>query len=371
MVNDLIQKIQISLISQKVAEKISCSIPSGAVTSVFDRSFNIEGHDKFLINIGSSNLQPTPRSILLPGRNFLEILSKVRLGMTALLSRKKIDFPDLKIRLLTDNARTFNAKVILPNNVMLDSRVYGNLIKATEQIESRRRMETERLFSPLSGYFIYKAISTGYFMGENGNRDCGRELETNNDLLQLKKALWDRIDTFLKYVVQQRLDDSVDKALSIVGLGSGMTPSGDDFLAGFLLAGIVLSSRDEVTYHFMKELAKEIREGASDKTTSVSISMIEDASEEDFSKPAMDFFWSVLQSEDANKIKYYTDQLYSIGASSGEDILCGIMTGIMMFTRPFINKNYCPELFPSQKEETSTHQKAEKRVLYSRLDISL
>jgi hypothetical protein len=341
-IDGLIQNIRVSVVSQKVAERISRSIPAGTLTNIFEHSFNLETHDQFLINVGSRRFPPSPRSILLSDHDFGVLSTKVRIGMATLFLPEEIYFPESKVRLLTEDATVFDPRINFWGDLLPYPKIKRNLLEAADQLKSRRRMG---MASPLSGYFTSRSISAGFSMRVDENKEWLGEVEVNDDLIQLRKSLRKRIDSFLMHLGQWRLGEAVEQALGIVGLGFGLTPSGDDFLSGFLLAGRALSSRDRRTSLFLEKMGEEICKGARDKTTSISLSMIEDASAGDFSELAIDFFRSVLQLEDKERIRTCTDRLYSIGATSGEDFLNGMMIGILIFTGSFTGKKQYPVAF--------------------------
>lgn len=120
--------------------------------------------------------------------------------------------------------------------------------------------------------------------------------------------------------IKQEYKESVNTLIQCIGLGIGLTPSGDDFLYGVLAACILMGQEDNI---FTKYLKKEIRYHIY-HTNDISHS----------------FFLSALEGYFSNAIKNITEYstatrireaFLEIGHSSGMDSLRGIYYGISLF----------------------------------------
>lgn len=120
--------------------------------------------------------------------------------------------------------------------------------------------------------------------------------------------------------IKQEYKESVNTLIQCIGLGIGLTPSGDDFLYGVLAACILMGQEDNI---FTKYLKKEIRYHIY-HTNDISHS----------------FFLSALEGYFSNAIKNITEYstatrireaFLDIGHSSGMDSLRGIYYGISLF----------------------------------------
>lgn len=116
------------------------------------------------------------------------------------------------------------------------------------------------------------------------------------------------------------VDSDVSSAKAIAsklsGLGSGLTPSGDDFILGALYAAWIIHPPE-----WMQTLAKEIAETAAPATTSLSAAWLRSAGRGEAGMLWHDFFDTLLLP--------YADlqpsiaKLSSIGETSGADALAG------------------------------------------------
>lgn len=116
------------------------------------------------------------------------------------------------------------------------------------------------------------------------------------------------------YFIQHRNDTSASAFLSrLIGLGIGLTPSGDDFLCG-VLAGLILSGASHS--HFAEILKKEIADSLSN-TNDISCAFLQCALNDRFSRAVH----SLVELPEVSKI---LSTFREIGHSSGIDTLCGI-----------------------------------------------
>lgn len=111
------------------------------------------------------------------------------------------------------------------------------------------------------------------------------------------------------------LSEIIKELVHLIGLGIGLTPSGDDFLTG-ILAGIILCSQEQTP--FALKLKKELQKHLSD-TNDISRAFLTCALKGQFSQTI-----KTLQEHpdiDATSIQ---EIFLKIGHSSGIDTLCGI-----------------------------------------------
>ena len=97
-----------------------------------------------------------------------------------------------------------------------------------------------------------------------------------------------------------------------MGLGIGLTPSGDDFLCGVLAGLILLGKQDTEDFH---HLSTEISQNLT-RTNAISTAFLRCAMEGQFSE-AIVTLGSVAFSQSQQ-------MFHAIGHSSGADTLCGL-----------------------------------------------
>ncbi len=113
---------------------------------------------------------------------------------------------------------------------------------------------------------------------------------------------------------------SVRAAHGLVGLGEGLTPSGDDFLAGFEAALRTLGSPDA---GFLQDAIVDRDE----RTTMVSGTLLRHAANGEFAERIHELMAALLDVDDG-AISGSIDRAVAWGASSGTDCLVGVLVGL-------------------------------------------
>ncbi len=324
-------RIDARRVSRKVFERIGSGFPAGLVSGIFDRSVNIETADRFLIHIGMDGTPLTPRTMTLPGQEFSAVLQPhLRKGDQVFGGEGCIFLPDSGICLSVRNSPTFEAKLEWPADSLPPGEIRRNLIKIMLEIDRTKREGALR--SPLGGYFLARAAGSKASRSEEKSRRSAEKMVGIS--LSMKRSLWEKMDSLLGAMNGHTGNHLRDVVGPIIGLGPGLTPSGDDFLAGFTSVGVARGFREDKIGSRAQTLARILLKEAEGRTTSVSQAMFEDASRGEMSEPALLFVSSLLREKDPRKSEAYALEIASIGAFSGEDFLNGAAAALAMFACP-------------------------------------
>lgn len=143
-------------------------------------------------------------------------------------------------------------------------------------------------------------------------------LNLNEEQARVKRACTD----FTRAYQAQDLAGCLTAANGLFGLGGGLTPSGDDWLAGFILCR-ARSAQQPAERAFLQQLGAELTQMAYQKTTFVSANRLEAAckgwSEELFLRVV-----DLPESADQEALSALAEALYGFGHSSGVDTLMGV-----------------------------------------------
>lgn len=112
-------------------------------------------------------------------------------------------------------------------------------------------------------------------------------------------------------------------AASLVGLGPGLTPSGDDALVGMAAAVTAMAAPDTLDATFLTPVA----DAAPSQTTMVSATFLRHASAGRFSA-SVHRLMGVLVGPDASAAQATIERCVAYGATSGADLLVGIFMGL-------------------------------------------
>jgi len=145
-----------------------------------------------------------------------------------------------------------------------------------------------------------------------------------------------------------RLDqESVDQAVTgLVGLGPGLTPSGDDLMGGMLVALQVMS--DAVSQPSVDLFAECVTKHAAVKTTRISAAMLEQSAKGNGSAAHHRLLPCLLGVDTQQDTTAAALDLIRIGHTSGWDALAGILLGIRLGLR----MNQAPGVTGSTIQET-------------------
>lgn len=118
----------------------------------------------------------------------------------------------------------------------------------------------------------------------------------------------------------------VDIIVGGIGQGKGLTPTGDDIMSGLLamLTGVkgIAANADRLRERIVTQGATRIN-----YTTDVSRHYLSQAFEGEFSEPVMWLVYFLLTSSDKDEISTQFKKVFEIGATSGADIVSGILLG--------------------------------------------
>ena len=135
-----------------------------------------------------------------------------------------------------------------------------------------------------------------------------------------------RFDAIRSALERNHLRDLETAALRVLGLGEGLTPSGDDFLGGICFA-LKHAPRRTWRAEFPSVLAA-IRAAATTSTNVISAALLSDLIEGSSYRAAHELV-AALQAGAPHEIERAARSLLGVGASSGADILAGVLVALI------------------------------------------
>jgi hypothetical protein len=324
-------------VSRKVLSMLTPRVWRGTVAAIFDRSMNLAMSDDFLIHIGSDQLPLTPRAILLAEEDFYErLLPGCSPGQPVRIVGEYLCRGQTKVRLSHPQTFRYEPLVRFEEGLLSSREILGHLVAALREIEAAGKGMEEFPVSPFRNYFLSRAALVDSIEYSRVPRSR-RLLEETALSLQLKKALWERADGFLRALSLENWKETGAFIRGLIGLGPGLTPSGDDFLAGFMSVGAIWRERLGKPVKLTKEVAAIVRKWAQGRTTGVSVAMLEDAANGEVAEPLQQFLTSLLQRRERMEVCQWAVKISRTGAYSGEDLLNGLACGIRFFQTGFLS----------------------------------
>ena len=137
----------------------------------------------------------------------------------------------------------------------------------------------------------------------------------------------------LRKLMRCQASSIFDGIVGLIGLGPGLTPSGDDVLMGFLAARTFLNSASDATDIYLDAFRSEFPLFCG-RTTLLSEELLYWASRGQFSKLITDIMNSIADGDIPGMRASALNMMTQFGATSGTDTLIGIVAGLSPMVSP-------------------------------------
>lgn len=129
-------------------------------------------------------------------------------------------------------------------------------------------------------------------------------------------------------------DALIRAAEPLIGLGPGLTPSGDDFLGGALFALSQLERAYPGLFKWRRAPADDLVPKARAQTNWISHTLMSDMAEGHAAEPLHRFVTRLLKDPEPSGAMEEVPRLLKIGHTSGWDMLAGALTGMLSVADP-------------------------------------
>ena len=196
-----------------------------------------------------------------------------------------------------------NSKIYIKNNCIFIDDFCFDYSKA-EIIDLKMHKNTFDISCDMLIKAIYKDDFSGF------NAIFSSNIKNNFLIINAAK---NKINNCTDELLNKNYENAANELSSLIGLGIGLTPSGDDFLCG-VLAGFIFDNLEN--YLFVKLLKNKIKDNLKN-TNDISGAFLNCALDDNFSSPVLNLPYFKSSNEIYENFK-------KIGHSSGIDTLCGI-----------------------------------------------
>ncbi len=311
--------LQAELIGNKVLESLKRSRNDLLGHDVFEHAIYIHDGNEVLIKIIKDKEFVSPNSIVISGMGDLSFKS------LDIENGTKLEFYDDKIA-SKENGFTVNiasASIWHPPEFSNKSDLLS-----VEEINLNQRILNDIIYTSPSREGLVPLL-------ENVEKYGPLEVFVKEQKPTISEKARPYIDVLMWGIMSGEIEAIKKSAGSILGLGPGLTPSCDDFLAGLMLslnnAGASLFRNEPNTVIFFSKLSKEISTLAKEKTTIYSQSFLNEAALGQGPKTALDLIFSII-TKSPDQVAELSKRLIGVGATSGADISIGIYYGIRFLT---------------------------------------
>ena len=284
----------------------------GSVHSVFRRAMNITVGDT-LLSILSDTLPRMPNSVRLPASQIERLLLRMRPDMAAFVGASPCGCSGFL------SIPACDVFISLPSTAAWEPRPQFAAYQWDREVVAYH-------VCTLAHYLQRMVCEQGLVA-----LVCPLLLHTSTQLNAVaRKAL-----PMLRLLMQAtgaRNRAAVERAAcGLLGLGPGLTPSGDDVLAGFISVMVLLSSRLSVDEQSYEDVALWIAALAPSRTTQLSATLLHYAAHGEVAESLGDVLIALASPvEAAEAVMQAARGLLQFGATSGGDTLLGVLLGLKM-----------------------------------------
>lgn len=121
-----------------------------------------------------------------------------------------------------------------------------------------------------------------------------------------------------------------ERGWELVGLGPGLTPSGDDFLGGLLFVAHHLKAAYPSEFPWEEQPITALVDRARTETNRISYTILSDLALGHGPEPLHGLVISLLEGQELDRVMPHVARLVKIGHTSGWDLLSGALTGMLL-----------------------------------------
>ncbi len=141
---------------------------------------------------------------------------------------------------------------------------------------------------------------------------------------------WPAVREIARACLAHDLPKILEQADALIGLGEGLTPSGDDFIGGLLFCKRILqNSYADVLKLEFPDLPDFI-ENITASTNIISLTFLKDHAEGYAIDTLHQVVYAFLTCQSMDNLRQIASELIQIGHSTGWDLLAGVLTGMLL-----------------------------------------
>jgi len=146
----------------------------------------------------------------------------------------------------------------------------------------------------------------------------------------LTRKTWLIVERIVRDCLAHDLPGIVNHAEELIGLGEGLTPSGDDFLGGLFFARVLLSrTYPQLHYLEFNNLSKWI-DAFQSRTNPISFALLKDNITGHTLEPLNRFGIALLANQPVDYATSAASDLIKVGQSTGWSLLTGFLVGMLL-----------------------------------------
>jgi hypothetical protein len=272
-------------------ERIRTASFSGYIHSIFNRTINLQCFENNeLYTIACNEIDNGPNTIVI----------------------EKERFDDIDLAINTP-VYTANQKLYIGNQLIIS-------------VEKAELWDSILPEYPTNPEILYKNISKMKeyinLHGKGGGIKNTHKPQSPFDV-EMAKIIEERILSLQTALLKREMPDAMTSAIKLIGLGPGLTPSGDDFLVGLFT---ILNIPNSPLFRY-RTLADQVVQEAKKLTNDISYMGLMKASQGQTRESIIHLVNSIFTGKD-EELTLSLNKVLTIGSTSGTDITLGIYYGL-------------------------------------------
>lgn len=282
---------------------------NGFVHSVFHHACNITINDQPLITLLSSSLHNAPQGLRVDTPSDFTFEDYLELGQPVGCRANILRFCGSPLSIDVRSARPWRSNLSAVQIDLEKPGAFGAL-----------RVVWEVLRCHCRNYGLTAILSEDSKKGENQS--------LASDTVMLVQTAKKCVPNLLYATGNKQVGKAASALKPLIGLGPGLTPSGDDFIVGYLAglwstAGVERSRRS-----FLSSIGNWLANSLNG-TNEISRTYIRNAIEGEVSEPLAVLARRIAQGENMNDKKKSIEAALQVGSTSGTDGVLGLLLGIL------------------------------------------
>jgi hypothetical protein len=305
--------LSLRVLSHSTAIEPLLDIPTtrGSVQSVFPRAANLLLGGQ-LLTLHARETPCAPNGIVLALRATQKPLASLQAGMAFLVERGVLSLPALNLRLSFQQSQPWSPRPPLAPASCPPGRLRDNLTHLTAILAAN---------APPDGL---AALAL----------QLAETPETKGQHFTFLQKGAEAAQGLVEGAAHQQLPLLRQSASTLIGLGPGLTPSGDDVLVGFIAAMLLLSEAIGQSAALYQHFSAEVLAIASQRTNKLSLTWMEYAGRGEVAEHLGRLFQALVL-EKPRVLENAALEVLSSGATSGGDLLAGIILGGRCLVAPY------------------------------------
>lgn len=278
------------------------------VHSVFNRSINLKIAGEF-ITIGSLDLLNQPYGLLC-GDDLVSQTKRIKPNERIQYFDSQIWFPKANVQIQYANASVWNPELRIP--------IRGSWCKGiVERLDQVKRIAIRE---------VPKSYGLGVLL-LHSERILAKDTLGFAEIQGYQNIAANVLHSLVQSIHAKDMKRVAEFGKELLGLGPGLTPSGDDVLGG-LLTTLIVTVPDEEMRTCLIEVTRQIAQIAKYKTTEVSVRFLHQAGQGFVTERLQNVLKSIVLEEYSPNLEKDIRKILAFGATSGGEILLGSILGL-------------------------------------------